>query len=76
VNYLKTPQAAKALGVLTSHLHSLLRTGRLDPLPRKDGSGDYCWSPEDLDRAREAMKVDRRRRKPKKPEGAEVACAR
>jgi hypothetical protein len=52
--FLKTPKAAKALGVSYSQLIYLIRMERMAP-PDMDSSGDYIWLPADLDRAREAL---------------------
>ena len=59
-NWLKTPIAAKTLGVAETQLYSLLRKGKIPP-PAKDSSGDYCWTPADLDAARQAMEARRQR---------------
>jgi hypothetical protein len=56
----KTKEAARLLGVPMSRLHRLLGDNRLRPPPAKDSRGDLWWSPEDLERARAALK----RRKP------------
>jgi hypothetical protein len=58
---LKTPQAARELGVSYWKLCALLRSDKI-PFPAKDTSGDYVWSAADLERARAAMQVDRRRK--------------
>ena len=55
---LKTPAAADALGVGYWRLIGLLRSKRL-PAPQKDSSGDYLWTPEDIERARQALAVRR-----------------
>ncbi len=57
-SYLKSPAAAKLLGITYSTLCNLIRTDRLKP-PAKDSSGDYVWSAEDLDRARQALAMRR-----------------
>jgi hypothetical protein len=51
---LKTPAAADLLGVGYWRLIGLLRSKRL-PRPQKDSSGDYLWTPEDIERARRAL---------------------
>jgi hypothetical protein len=58
---LKTPIAARQLGVRYSRLVSLLRHGKI-PAPAKDSSGDYLWAGTDLEAARQAMTVDRRKK--------------
>jgi hypothetical protein len=50
----KTPIAARHLGVSYSHLMSLLRNGKVTP-PQKDSSGDYLWAEADLAAARRAL---------------------
>jgi hypothetical protein len=52
--FLKTPAAADLLGVGYWRLIGLLRSKRLAP-PQKDSSGDYLWTPEDIERARQAL---------------------
>jgi hypothetical protein len=52
--YLKTPVAARELGVTYHRLIGLLRFDKIDP-PARDSSGDYIWSDADLERARRAM---------------------
>jgi predicted DNA-binding transcriptional regulator AlpA len=56
---------ARALNVSTERLYALIRSGRL-PEPARDSSGRYCWLPEEVDRARAALQVDRRRREHRK----------
>jgi hypothetical protein len=56
----KTPAAARELGVTVYRLHSLIRGGKLPP-PQKDTSGDFIWTDADVDRARRALTLDRRR---------------
>lgn len=58
---LKTPAAADLLGVSYARLVGLLRARKIRP-PAKDSSGDYLWAPPDLDAARDALQIDRRRR--------------
>jgi hypothetical protein len=60
---MKTPVAARHLGVTYHTLIGLLRFNKIDP-PQRDSSGDYLWSPADLDRARAALAA-RRRPRPK-----------
>jgi hypothetical protein len=57
----KTRRAAALLNTTESHLHYLIRSRKIPP-PARDDSGDYCWADADLERARAAMKMDRRRR--------------
>jgi DNA-binding transcriptional MerR regulator len=57
--YLKTPEAARELGVTYHRLMGLIRFGRINP-PQRDGSGDYVWDEADIARAREALQAVRR----------------
>jgi len=59
---IKTTAAAKELGIRPGHLHYLMRSGKLDPMPEQDSSKDYWWGPEDLERARAALATDLRRK--------------
>jgi hypothetical protein len=59
----KSPAAAKELGISYYRLIGLLRSEKVKP-PRKDSSGDYLWSDQDLAAARVALSVDRRRKTP------------
>jgi len=52
--YRKTPTVADLLGISYWRLINLLRTRRLVP-PQKDTSGDYVWTPEDVERARQVF---------------------
>jgi hypothetical protein len=57
---LKSPLAARELGITYHQLIGLLRFGKIDPPPR-DSSGDYLWFPEDLRHARRALARERPR---------------
>ncbi len=58
----KTPVAAREVETNYPRLMSLVRLGKI-PAPMKDSSGDYLWSDQDIDNAREAIrKLDERRR--------------
>jgi hypothetical protein len=59
--HVKTPVAAKRLGVPYHRLIGLLRADRIEP-PAKDSSGDYVWSAADIERAREALQTGGRRK--------------
>jgi hypothetical protein len=59
--YRKTPVAARELGTTYYRLMGLLRSEKIEP-PARDSSGDYVWTDGDLERARQALGVDRRRR--------------
>ena len=65
--HLKTLQVADALSVPYYRLYELLRLRKI-PAPQKDGSGDYAWTDEDIERARSALA--RRRRGETVPESA------
>jgi hypothetical protein len=60
---LKTPVAARELGVTYHQLVGLLRFAKISPPPR-DSSGDYLWFAADLERARRALKAGRRQEVP------------
>jgi hypothetical protein len=49
-------------GASSWRLVSLLRSDKLSPPPQKDSSGDFLWFPEDIERARAALLIDRRRK--------------
>jgi hypothetical protein len=59
--YLKTAAAAAALNTTYHRLIGLVRFGKIEP-PPKDSSGDYLWDADDLERARQALAIDRRRK--------------
>jgi hypothetical protein len=56
----KTPVAARELGVSYHRLIGLIRFEKIAP-PGRDSSGDYAWGAEDLERARRALDAGRRR---------------
>ena len=58
-SFLKTPVVADLLGIGYYQLIGLLRSRRLTP-PEKDTSGDYVWTEEDVERARQALTSGRR----------------
>jgi hypothetical protein len=51
---LKTREAVKVLGTTYWTIISLIRSNRV-PAPEKDISGDYIWTPKDLQLARNAL---------------------
>jgi hypothetical protein len=57
--YLKTPGVCRELSCTYSLLANLMRSGRLAP-PQKDSSGDFVWTPADVERARAALASRRR----------------
>lgn len=57
----KTQEVARELGVSYYRIISLLRSEKLVP-PQKDASGDYIWAVADLEAARRALLIGRRRR--------------
>jgi hypothetical protein len=56
---MKTIQAVPHLNTTYHKLMGLIRCRKI-PLPAKDCSGDYVWSPDDLARARQALDAMRR----------------
>ena len=58
---MKTPIAAEVLSVSEANLHYLIRARKI-AAPSKDTSGDYVWSDSNIEAARQALSVDRRRR--------------
>ena len=63
----KTRQVADLLGVHQFNLLSLISARKTSP-PAKDASGHYSWSAADIQRARLAMRVDRRCKEYRSPE--------
>jgi DNA-binding transcriptional MerR regulator len=59
--YLKSSVVARQLGVAYSRLFALIREGKLVP-PAKDSSGDYVWTEQDVEAARQALASRGRRR--------------
>jgi hypothetical protein len=59
---IKTPVAARTLSISYHQLINLIRAGHIVP-PAKDSSGDYQWLPEDLARARAALKKSAKAKK-------------
>lgn len=64
MEYLKTSQVAKLLGMREHHLQYLTRQGIVDP--GRDGSGDRIWSAEDIDRVREILAQRKRKAETRK----------
>lgn len=58
----KSPRAARELDITLHQLRGLLRYRDM-VAPQKDESGDYVWTPEDLDRARQALAARAARRR-------------
>jgi predicted site-specific integrase-resolvase len=58
MSYFKSRAVAQALGVPYYRLFELIRSGKL-VAPAKDSSGDYCWTEEDVERARAALQAKR-----------------
>jgi hypothetical protein len=54
--YLKTSAVLQLLDVPYYRLQELIRARKI-PRPTKDASGDYCWSAEDVERARLALEA-------------------
>lgn len=55
MNYLNTRQVAKLLEVSVNLLTKALWDGRVDP-PRKSPSGNFLWTPRDIERAAWALR--------------------
>ncbi len=51
---MRTIEVADRLGVRDSHLYSLLRARKI-PEPNRDAAGDFDWSKDDVERARQAL---------------------
>jgi hypothetical protein len=58
---IKTAVAVRQLGTTYHRLMGLIRFAKIDP-PARDSSGDYLWNEQDIERARQALQVDRRRK--------------
>jgi hypothetical protein len=58
----KTRSVQKILGATYHQLWNLIHNGFI-PTPRKDASGDYCWSADDIERARELLSTARRKQR-------------
>jgi hypothetical protein len=74
MSYLKSRAVADSLGVSYYRLFELLRSKRLAP-PRKDSSGDYVWTQDDVQRARLALKGRHRKASSPIPDGQETRHA-
>jgi hypothetical protein len=61
-SFLKSPLAARELGITYHQLIGLIRFDKIEPPPR-DSSGDYLWRSQDLARARRALAKNRRLRR-------------
>jgi hypothetical protein len=68
LTFLNTRAAARLLGRNANALHYLIQNDYLAE-PQKDASGNYLWFPEDIERARAALAIDRRKL-PRKPTAA------
>lgn len=53
----KTPVAARELGISYHRLFGMLRSAKLTP-PQKDSSGDYIWTEDDMEAARQILLKD------------------
>jgi hypothetical protein len=56
-----TRSAAREIGVSVAKLVGAIYHGRVTP-PIKDEGGKYAWFPEDIERARQVLQIDRRRK--------------
>ena len=54
MTFFKTPVAAERAGTNYHHLMSLIRCKRIRT-PAKDSSGDYVWTQQDIEAAREVI---------------------
>jgi hypothetical protein len=60
---MSTYEAAQAVGLRDSRRPvPLIWTGRLQAPAKRDTYGRYIWSDEDVERLRQALRTDRRRR--------------
>lgn len=57
---MSTRQAGQRLGKTGFYMRSLIDSGRI-PAPPKDATGNFVWSEQDLENARKAITIDRRR---------------
>jgi hypothetical protein len=66
-----TQEAAGIVGTSYHNLFAMIRCRKI-PRPAKNSSGDYLWTSEDIERARQAMRIDRRLKanRPPKDKGA------
>jgi hypothetical protein len=55
-----TREASASAGTTVLRVRHLLTTGRLEP-PPKNGSGDYDWTPEDVERLKVVAPDGRRK---------------
>jgi hypothetical protein len=55
----KTREAARELGMTITRLKSFISNDKIAP-PKKDCSGDFIWTDNDIERARQAAGIDRR----------------
>jgi hypothetical protein len=58
--HLKSAAAARELGVPYFKLYYLAHNGSV-PAPPRDSSGDFCWRPQDIEAARQALAARGRR---------------
>jgi DNA-binding transcriptional MerR regulator len=58
----KTPTAAIEIGITEANLHYLLRAKKITS-PERDSSGHYVWTHKDIQAARSALRIDRRKTK-------------
>ena len=56
-----TTEAARLVGTTPNNLLAAIRNGRL-AAPAKNASGAYWWTDADVERARAALAIDRRRK--------------
>jgi DNA-binding transcriptional MerR regulator len=59
MRFSKTKAVADLLGITYHRLFELIRSNKITP-PQKDSSGDYVWTEQDIERARQALAARRR----------------
>ena len=69
--YRKTTQAAREVPMPLTHLQSLIRAGKINPLPERDGSGHFIWTDSDIDRVRAVLQQP-----PRKPQNKDSKAGR
>lgn len=61
-DYRKTTIVARELNTTYHRVIGLIRFNKIPP-PERDSSGDFIWTAEDVERAREALQAQANRRK-------------
>jgi hypothetical protein len=55
IRHKKTAEVVRQLETTLHKIIGLLRYNKITP-PAKDSSGDYCWTPQDIAAARQALR--------------------